>query len=521
MPRSVSQPADETKVSEDTHASVNVDRFGLSFVTACWVCLLSAMFCAFSHRPLWHTDLWSHLLYGEMIWQSKSIPSVETIMPLAEGTPIIDTAWLSQLIAHAVQESAGLAGLQLLYAACLTVIFAQLLIALYRKTESVCFSCLGLMVFAWITWWQFLVIRPQLAGVVGYLILFQILLRRTWSRTNWLWVPLIFLLWANLHGSFVVGLVLIGCDCAGRVIDLFGKTRRITSLYHDRRLRRGAVLLLLSGTVALINPYGAKLYEQVLTFSQNPNLRDLTEWWALTLRNSQGQAAAIVTVALIVLCRLNRRRFTTEALLPLIVMTIAMLWTSRMIIWWAPLASYQLAVHATAVWRTQFKNPRTALRKRRRGVWSAVSLGGVCSALALSPLGQSLLSGKVGGVKESVSSRTPVAAVEYLLEHPPAGQIFNAIEWGDYLAWSSARNGQDLKIFVASHVHLIPRMVWTDYMAIIKLQTGWEERLEKYDVETVILDRQHRRGLVSLLKRSPRWKTVYEDDRAVVFQLGI
>jgi hypothetical protein len=117
-------------------------------------------------------------------------------------------------------------------------------------------------------------------------------------------------------------------------------------------------------------------------------------------------------------------------------------------------------------------------------------------------------------LRQNVSPLTPIDAVAWLHQHPPQGQVFNTYEWGDYLLWAGP---PDLRVFVASHAHLVPRGVWTDYMRVSETFTGWEAALDRYDVTTVIVDRRGRAVLVTLLRRDADWDVVYEDPIAVIF----
>jgi hypothetical protein len=117
-------------------------------------------------------------------------------------------------------------------------------------------------------------------------------------------------------------------------------------------------------------------------------------------------------------------------------------------------------------------------------------------------------------LRRSVSVLTPVDAVADLTQHPPQGQVFNTYEWGDYLLWAGP---PDLEIFVASHAHLVPRDVWIDYMRISTASPGWEAALNRYGVNTVIVDRAGRARLIRLLRESRNWRVDYEDRIAVVF----
>jgi hypothetical protein len=117
-------------------------------------------------------------------------------------------------------------------------------------------------------------------------------------------------------------------------------------------------------------------------------------------------------------------------------------------------------------------------------------------------------------LRRSVSVLTPVDVVDYLKQQPTRAQVFNTYEWGDYLLWAGP---PDLKIFVASHAHLVPRDIWIDYMRISTASAGWEAALDRYDVTTVIVDRTGRGTLIRRLRESANWRVDYEDRITVVF----
>ena len=88
---------------------------------------------------------------------------------------------------------------------------------------------------------------------------------------------------------------------------------------------------------------------------------DLVEWQPLTLQMRQGQAAAVVAVASIAAYWLTPRRISATELILLVGLGVAMLRGSRMIVWWAPLAAYFLAVHSGAIWK-RYRHHRLLLR---------------------------------------------------------------------------------------------------------------------------------------------------------------
>jgi hypothetical protein len=269
--------------------------------------------------------------------------------------------------------------------------------------------------------------------------------------------------------------------------------------------------------VILLNPDGWTVFRDVWETATNPNLADLVEWRPLDIQMRQGQAAAAAVLGLIVFYRLTPRRVSVSELLLLIGLGAAALRSSRMIVWWAPVASYFLAIHAAAIWkRLRRQQPKAEIDAGRLASsgWSLAAAITVCGVAACSPLGIALLHGARTDPRASLSPQTPLGATDYLNDHPPQGQLFNTYEWGDYLLWAGPK---DLRVFVASHAHLIPADVWQDYIRVITLRSGWEKILDRYGVNVAVLDPDQHGDLVDGLRKSGDWSLAYEDDRSAIF----
>ena len=129
------------------------------------------------------------------------------------------------------------------------------------------------------------------------------------GKTLWLFVPLLFVLWTNLHGSFYVGLALVAAMAAGRGFDIFRRRPHFRMVLRDGKFRSLCALFLLAGTAVLLNPYGWRIFPDVWLTAANPNLTDLVEWRPLDVQMHQGQAAAVVGLALAIVYRLTPRGF--------------------------------------------------------------------------------------------------------------------------------------------------------------------------------------------------------------------
>ncbi len=475
--------------------------------------VLGAVYLAVSSQPVWHTDIWGHLSYGKRLWELQSLPAAEPLLPLAAGRPFVDTAWLSQIFCYGLMTWRSVVGLQTLTGVCAATAVGFLMAQVFRATRNSGLTFLAVVCCLWFNWHQFVVLRPELFGLVCFTWLFFCLTSRG-RPSETICVPAIFLIWANLHGSFVIGIGLLICFTLGRLIDIVRRTGGWSGVLHDKLFKRFVLLTGLAVAATFVNPYGPRLYWEILSFSSNPNLQNIAEWQPLAIRSGAGGAFLAFSASLACLYRLTPRRIPAWEPIALIGLTVATLWSSRMGAWWTPVAVYLFALHLHAVWRSGRHPAWTTVSTSRHGGWSIAAVSLLLACFAASPLGLSLLRGTAPDLKHSVSEYTPLDAVDFLRRHPPQGQIFNVYEWGDYLQWAGPSG---IRVFVNSHAHNVPRDVWYDYLLVVQLGSGWQETLKRHDVETIVMDRTRHSRLIQALADDPRWHRVYEDRLAVIF----
>ena len=265
----------------------------------------------------------------------------------------------------------------------------------------------------------------------------------------------------------------------------------------------------------LINPYTFRLYREALFFSANENLQDLSEWQPLTIKDPVGQIVAATAIILVTLYRLSPRRVRCWEVFSLLGLGIATLWCSRIVVWLAPVVALIMTQHAFAVWCRWTGASRVADHPTRSSNWSLITVASAGICFITSPFGIAVLTGKHAAKIQSVSRDTPVFAAEYLAENPPDGMVFATLELADYVQWAGPEN---LRLFVNSHAHLIPRDAWVAYMGVIEQRDGWKETLNNYGVNTLILDRANRESLIDKLKIDPTWiSPPIERDGQVIF----
>lgn len=503
-------------------------------------CLL---FMYLNYIPLFQTDIWGHVLYGKYILENGILPTEDPFMPLARGMEVVDTAWLGQVIIAAVESWGGAEYMSNMFA---LVVFSTWLLYsrvfyLYSRSIGITVAMWGLFFIAGYT--RHAIIRPEMFGGLCFSLLLWMVVRcDPWrSRTEvfsqedanpgyfpkWLWVvtPLLFLFWANAHGSFAVGLVFMACLAIGAIFEAAWRTRSLAGVLTDKWVRRWTILTELAVAATLINPYGFDLLVHTAVFGRNPNLRDVMEWFPMNLFTAEGIQFSISLAVMMILMRHSRKRMRAADVLLLAILAIATIPSIRMIGWFAPVYAFTMAPHFAYVVKRFWPKRRTAAETMEtaenaasqppRFTLTLVCLLLIWCAFAFSPVSQPLLSGHQRRKDQVHAKTTPLGITKYLRENPPEGIVFAPQWWSDWLVWDGP---EGIQPFVMTNIHLVPHRVWQDYMYVAQGGSSWDRRLDKYNVRMFIVDKHLQEPLVRMVRGQPNWEIVYEDDMGVVLR---
>jgi hypothetical protein len=495
------------------------------------------LFMHHNYLPLFHSDIWGHIAYGNWILDHRALPVEEPFVSLAAGMPVVDTAWLGQVLFALAGRAGDAEWYSHLFA--LTVVAGSLILmrAIYLQTRRAGLAACG----AWLAWLlnfsRHAVVRPEAFGVLCFAALWWLVVRTDDRRSRGLsgveesvvgprWLPYVmmpalFALWANLHGSFIVGFAVLGSYAAGRAIEVLWSSRSVAALLQDQRFRRWVILgeLAVLGTIA--NPYGVDLLLNTVLFPSNPNLKDIMEWFPLEMVSLEGIPMGLSWVLLLALLRHSRTRMAASDVLVLAVFTLAVCLRVRMISWYAPSLVIVLAPHfadiaarlessaAAGTWRV-WTEPL-----HRRSFRLTLCAGLLAwLTFAFSPISRPVLGGKPRTDDRLYSRDTPHGVTKWLREHPQRGMIANPQWWGDWIVWDGPA---DVEVMMTTNaVHVVPARVWKDYLSISAAEPGLGRKLDKYRVNTIIVCKALQPNLERTVRDLSGWKVAYEDDTGVV-----
>ena len=523
-------------------------RWALGMKHLLVVAFFGLFFVYLTYLPLFHSDLWDHVAYGQVMLQQGQLLSEDPFLNLARGVPIITTMWLSQLIYAKTDALWGPTGLSILFSGTILVTYLVLARVFFVQTRRLSLAIAGaVLVFFVAGWIRHVVIRPEMFGCLCFALAIALVVRaqrlcekatadrRATLQTDlknwyvWLGIPVVFAAWSNLHGSFMCGLVLVGCFFVGHTIEVAWKKRTLHAVWTDPWVRRWLVLMELAVLGTLLNPFGIDLILHNLLFSANANLKDVTEWDPLVVGSVVG-AGFMATFILFMACmRFSRRRIRAYEVLALAVFALAALLHVRMLSWYAPVAALVLMPHIGYLvnrrWQTkplQYASPmeehNIPIMQRKSWSFTVCCCGLVWISFAMSSFYYPMISQSPRDPGKIYSKQTPRELTAYLRENPPEGQVFNPQMWGGWIVWDGHTVDQPApQVFMTTNIHVAPETVWTDYMRIMAAGLNWQSALDRYRVNTVIVDKNNMPALAQALNQSDEWQLDYNDDLAAVF----
>lgn len=313
-------------------------------------------------------------------------------------------------------------------------------------------------------------VRAQIVSWLMLAILLNFILKpSTWPKVR-VFAPFFFFLWANLHGSFFLGLVVYLIVALVRSV----KTKKI---------RTNDFLVLLASVFAtLVNPYGPGIWREVVSSIMDTKLKwTIVEWMpALTMLNLP--FAILVALSLVFVIK-QVKIFLVEEVVLYFVFLLAAVSTRRHLPLWAiiTLPLLEKAINNFYLQVSKIKGGLVRFKKVYKIAWIATVL-----VIAVHTI---LDFKEVAILKEGVFY--PKDAVTYLNQHLPSGEIFSEYGWGGYLIWKLPEK----KVFIDGRM---PSWRWQsgsdfeanaaidDYNDILKGKLEYQVVFDKYGIDTVL-----------------------------------
>lgn len=447
-------------------------------------------------------DLTYHLRAGAEILDTRAIPSVDSWTFTAAGLPWTDQQWGAQVILAGVYRVGGWTGLVLLRAGLVAATFGCVFEIGRRRG-------LGLRRAAWLTLAAFVValaalaLRPQLLGMALFAVtLLLVADRRRHPERLWL-VPAIVLVWANIHGSFFLGPLVLGLAWLEDLHD------RVDRSY--RTLAVGVVAAL----AACATPFGPAVWAYAVGLSTNSQVsRLISEWQPTSLADVPGVLFFSSALGVAVLVARRRRRVPWPTLVWLGIFFAIGVYAARGVAWWSLAGTVATAGLLAPAPDDDVRRPEP----RGTPVMARLNLGVaallVVASVATLPIWRS--ADPATGVPKGVVATAPsgiTAALRGMAR--PGDRLYNPQPWGSWFEFALP----ELPVAIDSRIEFFPAAVWDAYDQVATGAAGWPAQLARWGVTMAVV----RTGDDDLTGRlaTAGWQRAYSDpDGAILLAPG-
>jgi len=376
-------------------------------------------------------DLGWHLRYGQYFFQTGHVLKDNILSNLWPAYQWVQASWGYDLLVYQIFTHFGFFGVALFGGLFTLAIF---LLTIFPFTRFSFFQLLFLCVI-FLTQTiplYFAGMRSQtpstLFFVLAILIVQGVFLQiDTFPKKTYLFLPLLFFLWANMHGGFSLGLMLL---------TLIWITNGILLKWTKFSLKEWfnfGVILALSYITPLFNPWGFRIYEETFKHSTNQNLAGIVEWTPLSyIGQAQFISAIVVTIAVFAVALARKEVKNIPFLIAFLATTYLAFSANRFVILFGVLATYFLANNLFAI---KWKLPSPLIPNlAKTALLILISIDLIFTHFFFEPFEPATLTFSwknfcsFGDCSEKVG--------EAIRKDPPKGIGFHPYNFGGYLTWN-------------------------------------------------------------------------------------
>ena len=426
----------------------------------------------------------------------------------AKGISWTAHEWLAEVIMAGLHRWAGLQGVVLFYFLIAALSF-WLLFRLARRLTNDWLALLWVsMAFAFSM--THLLARPHIFSWLFGVCTLALLLHGGRKR---LLLPLIIALWANLHGGFVLGLVLQAIFMAGAILDTICKDGFSQWRTALRSQKFALIILLASLAASGLNPFGYHLLIFPFLVTKTAFTTGIGEWLAPDMQKEIFFRFYLLMVIFII--SLPRLQVDWTNRLLLLFWVNASLAHGRYIsmatVFLVPLLA-QVGNQLMSQLKLSFrKNTKTSNNLNLSPYSGIIATAGVFIFLFAASTFHSPFRPFMTAIVSVNNENHPVEAVSFLNSTSLPGKMFNKYGWGGYLIYALAPSQE---VFIDGRADMYGEDLFGEYRKVVAIDKDIETILEKHEVNWVIYP--HDTPLVRYLLAGNRWRKIYQDEEASV-----
>lgn len=461
--------------------------------------LLCLLFFLCSRDGVADPDIWWHLRNASQLIHTRHFIQTDSWTFTVAGKPWINFEWLAEVPYYFAYRWLGDRGLYLvMMLAAGAIVVGVYCLGWMRSRECTAGFVASLVAVLFTT--VSLAPRPLLFGWLFLVLELCILWQLREGRDHTAWLPLLFLVWINAHGSWFLGfgLMLLFFSCGlveGEWGNLYAKR------WTPRQARRLLAVTAIGFAALFINPYGWRLvaYPVDALIHQKLGMQYIAEWASLDFHTERGKVVLATFLLLGILQLVRRRRWPLEDLVFALIAVYGAVTYVRFVF----LAGILLTpILAMDLGNTLLK-PYDATRDRAGPNAAALAVL-LAVIVAVVPTEKQLQAG--------IRAEFPEKVIPYVRNLARRGHVFEEYDWGGYLEWEAPQ----VQEFIDPRADIfVQEGMMGDYARATKAE-GTFEVMDEYQIRYAVLAKGDPAAYV--LEHSPDWKPTYDDGQAVVLE---
>jgi len=473
-----------------------------------WITFLAVF--AMAMRPSLDSDTWWHLRAGEWILDARTVPQTDPFSYTRQDADWRYPGWLVEAPMALIYRFLGAGGLNLWTALMVTLAFVFVWGRLSGWVFLRAFVTILAAAAAGIYW----AARPYLVSFLLTAIFLWILEGYRWDRPDickskkrlW-WLPVLMIVWANSHGGFITGFILLG---------VYGLSGLKDWLVSRTALRESKFLWLVWIGVWMIlavclNPSGpVMLLYPFQTVSIGALSQYIQEWQPPDFHSAQVQPFIWLLLALIGSLGISRRRIALSDFLLAAGFAYLSFSAARNIALFALAVPLVITRHAAPVMEGMARitglGSGSAIPNQRMQRLNWAILGLIVLAVLIKAATAFSTEANLIEIRKTM----PVDAVNFIRSTRPPGRLFNSYNWGGYLLWELP----EYPVFIDGRTDLYDDEMVAEWLQIIRAEAGWQAALDQREVRLVLVEAGT--PLAEKLAQAG-WELFYEDGMAVVY----
>jgi hypothetical protein len=418
--------------------------------------------------------------------------------------------WLSEVIMATVHKFFGLTGIVIFFSFMIAVMSSLLFTVLKAHKKDILitvFITAFIIVITRIHW----LARPHIFSLLLFLLWYYVLDAYQYREKNYLYLlPLVMLIWVNLHGSFIIAFAMTG-------FFFFGNFVRMIEPGHNEKVMSGnkakwlGLIIIICLVVSLVNPYGYHILRfPFQLMSSTFIMNNVSEFVSSPLYRFA--PFTIFLYLMIGVFAVSKLRMNLIEVLLIVLFTHLAFYSVRFV----PLFAFISAPILLKRLDNLFDNNRftiftliknvahkiTSIDSSAKGfLWPVIVFSLVC------------IFWLNGAKKYSFDDKTkPVQASEFLKTERLSGNMFNHREFGDYLIYAL---WPQYRVFADGRSDMYGEERLKAYFKVERIEPGWREILNQYEINWIIHESNSMLSTVLLEKKD--WALIYTDNVANIF----